>query len=207
MQARVKLGLALLAAVFSGSAVAVLPAATGQEMNAAPVDVAKTPGPPAPSVATPYPNTVHGMGAPDSQKEGSKTPVQGEAVLKNKSSLTHSTGDEAGSSTGTGLATRSTGAPEYKNYSFDVKQEGENVNRNLAPTLSNRQPKPVVKEPRPVNVVTPKPSRPVILAPIDVVKRPLPTPRPVAVPQPLPQPVKTQPVLLQQPRVQVPVRR
>jgi len=97
MQARVKLGLALLAAVFSGSVVAVQPALHGQNTNAGPVDVAKTPAPPNPAVPTPYPNTVHGMGVPDSQKEGSKTRVQGETVLKNKSSFKHSAGDEAGS--------------------------------------------------------------------------------------------------------------
>jgi len=82
MQARVKLGLALLAAAFSGSVLAVQPQPVGTSpQGASAPDVAKTPTPPAP-VPIPYPNAV-----PQSSAQ-QETP-------KNNSTFKRSTGDEA----------------------------------------------------------------------------------------------------------------
>jgi Domain of unknown function (DUF4150)/GHH signature containing HNH/Endo VII superfamily nuclease toxin 2 len=89
-----------------------------------------------PGVPVPYPNTAF---AKDTT-EGSKTvKISGqEVMLKNKSYIKTSTGDEAGCAAKKGLITsKIKGKAYFISWSMDVKVEGENVVRHLDQTTNN----------------------------------------------------------------------
>ena len=113
-------------------------AAGGKSMAAFP-DVCftppQTPATP-PGVPVPYPN--NGM-ASDCTDGSSSVKISGqEVMLKDKSYLKKSTGDEAGSAPKKGVvSSKNTGKVFFKAWSMDVKVEGENVVRHLDMTTHN----------------------------------------------------------------------
>jgi hypothetical protein len=101
------------------------------------------PTPPAGPVPIPYPNT--GMASDTS--EGSRTVLlEGEeAMLKDSSCFSKSTGDEAATKTlGMGVISHNiTGKCYFVAWSMDVQFEGENVVRHMDMTTHNHMgPKP-----------------------------------------------------------------
>ena len=81
-------------------------------------------------VPIPYPNTASISDGADGSKD---VKVEGdEVMLKDKSSFSQTSGDEAGSAALKGLITQeNTGAAYFMMWSMDVKIEGENVDRSL----------------------------------------------------------------------------
>lgn len=125
-------------------------AASGKTICAFP-DVCMTPPmTPAtpPGVPIPYPNT--GMA---SDTTGGSTSVQisgKEIMLKNKSSFSKSSGDEAGSAPKKGVVTsKNMGKVFFNMWSMDVKVEGENVVRHLDITTHNHASMPGNSPPMP----------------------------------------------------------
>lgn len=93
-----------------------------------------------PGVPIPYPNTAM---ASDTS-EGSTTVKLGgqEAMLKNKSCFSKSSGDEAGSAPKKGVVTSQIqGKAYFVAWSMDVQFEGENVVRHLDMTTHNHMGK------------------------------------------------------------------
>jgi Domain of unknown function (DUF4150)/GHH signature containing HNH/Endo VII superfamily nuclease toxin 2 len=100
-------------------------------------DVCFTPPPaPAPGIPIPYPNT----GVDADTAEGTRTvQISGqEAMIKNKSYFSKSSGDEAGKAPKKGEITgTNTGKVYFNAWSMNVMFEGENVVRNLDQTTHN----------------------------------------------------------------------
>jgi uncharacterized protein DUF4150/HNH/endonuclease VII toxin of polymorphic toxin system len=123
--------------------------ADGKTVAAMPDVCLSPPTPPAGPVPLPYPNTAM---ASDTTK-GSKTVQIGgkEVMLKNKSTLKKSTGDEAATkSLGMGVVSHQIqGEVNFCAWSMDVKFEGENVPRHLDLTLHNEMCNPANTPPWP----------------------------------------------------------
>ncbi|MCU7917467.1 MAG: DUF4150 domain-containing protein [Candidatus Thiodiazotropha sp. (ex Dulcina madagascariensis)] len=98
----------------------------------------QTPATP-PGVPIPYPNT--GMST-DTTKGSKKVKISNkEVMLKNKSYYKKSMGDEAGCAPKKGIITSTTrGKVYFISWSFDVKFEGKNVDRQLDMTTHNHNP-------------------------------------------------------------------
>lgn len=125
-------------------------AASGKTICAFP-DVCMTPPmTPAtpPGVPIPYPNT--GM-ATDATDGSTSVQISGkEIMLKNKSSFSKSSGDEAGSAPKKGVVTsKNMGKVFFNMWSMDVKVEGENVVRHLDITTHNHASMPGNSPPMP----------------------------------------------------------
>ncbi|WP_290639358.1 DUF4150 domain-containing protein [Aquabacterium sp.] len=125
-------------------------AASGKTICAFP-DVCMTPPmTPAtpPGVPIPYPNT--GM-ASDATDGSTSVKISGkEIMLKNKSSFSKSSGDEAGSAPKKGVVTsKNMGKVFFNMWSMDVKVEGENVVRHLDITTNNHASMPGNSPPMP----------------------------------------------------------
>jgi hypothetical protein len=114
-------------------------AAAGKTVAAFPDVCLSPPSPPAGPVPLPYPNTAY---ASDTTKGSKTVMISGqEVMLKDKSTFSKSTGDEAATKTlGMGVVTHQiTGEVSFTSWSMDVKIEGENVVRHLDLTLHNEQ--------------------------------------------------------------------
>jgi hypothetical protein len=120
----------------------------------------QTPATP-PGVPIPYPNT--GM-ASDASDGSSSVKISGqEVMLKNKSSFSKSSGDEAGAAPMKGVVThKNTGKVYFNAWSMDVKVEGENVVRMLDLTTHNHGSMPGNSPPWPYvdKVATPGVDKP-----------------------------------------------
>lgn len=93
-----------------------------------------------PGVPIPYPNT--GMASDTSEGSSTVKISNQEVMLKNKSSFSKSSGDEAGSAPKKGVVTsKNMGKVYFNAWSMDVKIEGENVPRNLDITTHNHMSK------------------------------------------------------------------
>lgn len=101
-----------------------------------------------PGVPIPYPNT--GM-ASDTTDGSTSVKISGkEVMLKNKSSFSKSSGDEAGSAPKKGVVTsKNMGKVFFNMWSMDVKVEGENVVRHLDITTHNHASMPGNSPPMP----------------------------------------------------------
>lgn len=125
-------------------------AASGKTICAFP-DVCMTPPmTPAtpPGVPIPYPNT--GMASDATDGSTSVTISGKEIMLKNKSSFSKSSGDEAGSAPKKGVVTsKNMGKVFFNMWSMDVKVEGENVVRHLDITTHNHASMPGNSPPMP----------------------------------------------------------
>lgn len=107
-------------------------------------DVCMTPptAPPTPSgVPVPYPNTAM---ASNCEKGSMQVKINGKPVmLRNKSYIASTTGDEAGNAPQKNLITRTNGGKAYfTGWSLDVKFEGQNVPRHLDPMTHNHGSQP-----------------------------------------------------------------
>lgn len=107
-------------------------------------DVCFTPptAPPTPpGVPLPYPNTAQ---ASDSKKGSRSVKIKKkEVMLKNKSFMKTSTGDEAGSAPKKGiLTTKTKGKAYFTSWSMDVKVEKKNAPRHLDATTHNHMELP-----------------------------------------------------------------
>jgi hypothetical protein len=93
-----------------------------------------------PGVPIPYPNTA--MAGDTSEGSSSVKLGSQEAMLKNKSCFSTSTGDEAGSAPKKGVVTsKIKGKAYFVAWSMDVLFEGENVVRHLDMTTHNHMGK------------------------------------------------------------------
>lgn len=102
-------------------------------------DACKTPTPGGP-VPIPYPNI--GQSA-DIANGSSKVMVNGAAAFVKGSSISATSGDEAGSAGGV-ASSKTKGKAEPQMYSFDVKFEGKNLVRNFDPFIGNDKNTPPV---------------------------------------------------------------
>jgi len=100
-----------------------------------PLDVCKTPAPPAPPIPTPYPNLAMCNQA-DPSSCSQKVKIGNQPVLTKDSKIPMSSGDEAGSAGGVVSGTIK-GPMAYKTFSAKVKVEGANVARHLSATTHN----------------------------------------------------------------------
>ena len=93
------------------------------------------PPPPTGPVPIPYPNK---LGASDLTKGSVTVKIQGKPTgLKDKSEISTSTGDEAGTQGGNILTHKTKGKAVALFWSFDVKVEGKNVVRHSDPAGQN----------------------------------------------------------------------
>jgi uncharacterized protein DUF4150/HNH/endonuclease VII toxin of polymorphic toxin system len=114
-------------------------AAAGKTIAAFPDTCLSPPSPPAGPVPIPYPNTAC---ASDTTKGSTTVMISGqEVMLKDQSTFSKSTGDEAATkSLGMGVVTHTIqGEASFVSWSMDVKFEGQNADRHLDQTLHNEQ--------------------------------------------------------------------
>lgn len=128
--------------VFANGMSIACKAANGKTVAAMPDVCLSPPSPPAGPLPIPYPNTGMASDATD----GSTTVQIGgqEVMLKNRSTLKQSNGDEAATkSFGMGVITHQIqGKINFVSWSMDVKYEGENVSRHLDLTGHNEASDP-----------------------------------------------------------------
>jgi hypothetical protein len=112
-------------------------------------DVCLTPAPPGPPVPVPYPNLALSQDGSNGSKD---VRCDGQGILLQNSSLSKSTGDEAGSNGGVASGVTKGGA-EFITYSFNVLVEGKSVCRLGDLLLGNKggtfntPPMPLVQPP------------------------------------------------------------
>lgn len=100
-----------------------------------PLDVCKTPAPPAGPIPMPYPN-ISMCNQADPSKCTQKVKVVNQPALTKDSQIPSSTGDEAGSAGGVVSGTIK-GPTLWKRFSTKVKMEGVNVVYQLCNTTHN----------------------------------------------------------------------
>lgn len=108
---------------------------SGDCMTQGPLDICKTPAPPAGPIPMPYPN-MSMCNQADSSKCTQKVKVNSQPALTKDSQIPTSTGDEAGSAGGVVSGTIK-GPTLYKRFSQKVKFEGANVVYQLCNTTHN----------------------------------------------------------------------
>ncbi len=108
---------------------------SGDCMTTGPMDICKTPMPPAGPVPMPYPN-MSKCNQADAGKCTKKVKVNSQPALTKDSQIPMSTGDEAGSAGGV-VSGGTKGPTTYKKFSTKVKFEGANVVYQLCNTAHN----------------------------------------------------------------------
>ncbi len=115
----------------------MLPASTkggGTCALTGPLDVCKTPAPPAPFAPIPYPNFAQ---AAQASKCSSKVKICGSQTITTKSEIPMSTGDEGGTAGGGMVSNQFKGKVAYKKGSGKVKAEGNPVCHVTSMTAHN----------------------------------------------------------------------
>jgi hypothetical protein len=107
----------------------------GMCQTTGPLDVCKTPAPPAPPIPAPYPNIAMCNQA-DPSKCTKKVKIMNQPALTKDSQIPMSTGDEAGSAGGV-VSGMIKGPCQYKRFSAKVKLEGANAVFQLCNTTHN----------------------------------------------------------------------
>lgn len=107
----------------------------GTCMTTGPVDVCKTPAPPAPPIPLPYPNTAMCNQA-DAGTTTTKVKINNQPALTKDSEIPMSAGDEAGSAGGL-VSGKIKGECLYKKFSAKVKFEGAHVVYQMCNTSHN----------------------------------------------------------------------
>ena len=108
---------------------------SGNCMTTGPLDICKTPMPPAGPVPMPYPN-MSMCNQADAGKCTKKVKISSQPALTKKSQIPMSSGDEAGSAGGV-VSGKIKGPTTFKRFSSKVKFEGANVVYQLCTTGHN----------------------------------------------------------------------
>jgi hypothetical protein len=123
--------------VFANNRSIACKASEGKTAAAMPDVCLSPPSPPAGPLPVPYPNTALASDASD----GSKSVKIGgkEVILKDKSAISKSSGDEAATKNfGMGVVSHQIqGKVSFISWSMDVKFEGENIPRHMDMTIHN----------------------------------------------------------------------
>jgi len=109
--------------------------AGGVCMTTGPLDICKTPAPPAPPIPLPYPNTAMCNQA-DGGTTTTKVKVDNQPAITKDTEIPMSSGDEAGVAGGL-VSGKIKGECTFKKFSMKVKFEGSNVVYLLCNTMHN----------------------------------------------------------------------